>query len=208
MREDKPQGYTRLTTINEIRDNLYLAVFASYPGNPKLKVKYTWDGYDVATADTAPYSTELRADKLTNGEHELKVTTSCLNTTYEQYFTVKVDNGKVTAKEKIADPAVSEPTVDVPAVDEPAVDEPAVDEPIADEPAVDEPAVDEQPSNLIAEENDIIVSDDESNDLNSDNTANDEQDDGNMTSSIPKPILFGVGAIVLLIAVIIIFKKR
>ncbi len=140
MHENKPQGYTKLTTINEVRDNLYLAVFASYPGNPGLNVSYAWDGSEVAKTNVVPYSTEIKSDKLTQGEHELKVTTNCLNTTYEQYFTVKVDNGKITATEKIIEKPVEEPKPEPP-VEEPKPEAP-VEQPV-EEPKLETPV--EQP---------------------------------------------------------------
>ncbi len=84
------EGYTRLTTLHEKRDQLNLAVFASYPGNPTVTVTYTWDGKTVGKTDVAPYAGTVEKEYLTEGRHTLCVTTVCKASTYEQVYVVYV----------------------------------------------------------------------------------------------------------------------
>ena len=99
LRKGSAEGYTRLTTLNEVRDSLTLAVFASYPGNPEIKAVYEWDGEKITETVKAPYQATIAKDKLTVGEHILTVTTTCKLTTFTKNYTVTVaQNGNVTVK--------------------------------------------------------------------------------------------------------------
>ena len=93
LRSGSAEGYTRLTTLNEVRDSLTLAVFASYPGNPEIKVVYEWDGVKVSETSTAPYQATVEKNKLTAGTHTLTVTTTCKLTTFTKNYTVTVAPG-------------------------------------------------------------------------------------------------------------------
>lgn len=93
LRAGNAEGYTRLTTLNAVRDSLTLAVFASYPGNPEIKVIYNWDGVKVAETSEMPYQATIGKDKLTAGTHTLTVTTTCKLTTFTKNYTVTVSSG-------------------------------------------------------------------------------------------------------------------
>ncbi len=99
LREGHAEGYTHLTTLNEVRDSLTLAVFVSYPGNPTTTVTYKWDGVKIAETTTIPYQATINKDKLTVGTHTLTVTTTCKLTTFTKNYTVTVtSDGNVSAK--------------------------------------------------------------------------------------------------------------
>ncbi len=101
LKSGDPQGYTKLTTINEVRDDLMLYVFASYPGNPTMNVRYTWDGVTIEETSQMPYNTIISKEHLTPGNHTLNVTTSCKNTVYSLDYDVYVaSDGTVTASTK------------------------------------------------------------------------------------------------------------
>jgi hypothetical protein len=99
LRNNSPEGYTRLTTLSEVRDTLNLALFASYPGNPEIKAVYIWDGVKLCETSVAPYHATIGKNKLTVGTHTLTVTTTCKLTTFTQNYTVTVaSDGKITVK--------------------------------------------------------------------------------------------------------------
>ncbi len=99
LRNGSAEGYTRLTTLNEVRDTLNLAVFASYPGNPEIKVVYEWDGVKLSETNVAPYQATVDKAKLSAGTHTLTVTTTCKLTTFTKNYTVTVaSDGCVTVK--------------------------------------------------------------------------------------------------------------
>ena len=99
LRQGTPEGYTRLETLNEVRDSLTLAVYVSYPGNPTTNVVYTLDGAKVGETSTAPYQITLGKDKLSTGTHTLTVTTTCKLTTFTKNYTITVStNGNVSVK--------------------------------------------------------------------------------------------------------------
>ena len=99
LRNGSAEGYTRLTTLNEVRDTLNLAVFASYPGNPEIKVAYEWDGVKLSETTAAPYQATVDKARLSVGTHTLKVTTTCKLTTFTKNYTVTVtSDGCVTVK--------------------------------------------------------------------------------------------------------------
>ncbi len=87
----KAAGYTRLSTLNEVRDDLILSVYASYPGNPDKKVTYTLDNQKIAEVTAIPYTAQIGKDKLTVGKHTLVVTTDVGRTVYTQTYQVQVD---------------------------------------------------------------------------------------------------------------------
>ena len=99
LRNGSAEGYTRLTTLNEVRDTLNLAVFASYPGNPEIKVVYEWDGVKLSETTVAPYQATVDKARLSAGTHTLTVTTTCKLTTFTKNYTVTVaSDGCVTVK--------------------------------------------------------------------------------------------------------------
>lgn len=92
-----PQGYTRATTLSEIRDTLDLAVHAYYPGGGEMRVSYALDGVTVAETAAAPYGTSIGKELLTVGEHLLKVDTVTDTMSFSYTYRVRVDSdGRIT----------------------------------------------------------------------------------------------------------------
>lgn len=98
---NKQSGYTRLETLNEKRNELSLALYAAYPGNPTLQVEYTLDGKTTATANTIPYSCTIPGSLLTPGKHTLEITTRAKASVYTQKFELDVSADGVVRAEKI-----------------------------------------------------------------------------------------------------------
>lgn len=93
-------GYTRLSTLNEQRDDLTLSLYAAYPGNPKMSVTYTLDGREVAKADTVPYTAHIGADLLGEGRHTLSVTLTAAQTNVTEDYVIYVSSDGVIRTEK------------------------------------------------------------------------------------------------------------
>ncbi len=104
--QGKAAGYTRLSTLNEIRDDLILSVYAAYPGNPTKTVTYTMDGKKIGEVKTIPYTIQIGKDKLTAGSHTLVVTTDVGKTVYTQTYNVKVDETGLIQVSETAPPSV------------------------------------------------------------------------------------------------------
>ncbi|MGM9624842.1 MAG: S-layer homology domain-containing protein, partial [Eubacteriales bacterium] len=89
-------GYTRLSTLHETRTagdtGLYLAVYAAYPGNPKMTVTYTLDGKQAAKTSVVPYAASLPASLLGAGRHTLTVRTEVGASVYSEDYVIYVSS--------------------------------------------------------------------------------------------------------------------
>lgn len=98
-REGKPEGYTRLETLSEKRDSVPLYLYAAYPGQKKITVRYLFDKKEIASAASIPFRAELTKKMLTPGLHSLVVQTSCEQTKFIRSYSVLVsENGYVTVR--------------------------------------------------------------------------------------------------------------
>ena len=97
LRGGDVRGYTEARNISEITDSLRLSLFAAYPGNEEINVRYEWDGELSAQTNLIPYSFEIGKDRLTEGVHTLRVSSSCGTENYSFVYRVIVDaDGNVT----------------------------------------------------------------------------------------------------------------
>jgi len=98
--EGNQSGYTRLSTLNEKREDLTLSLYAAYPGNPAMSVTYILDGKTAATTATVPYTATIGADLLTEGRHTLSVQLNAESTKITKDYIVYVSSDGVIRTEK------------------------------------------------------------------------------------------------------------
>jgi len=96
MLHEHQTGYTRLSTLNEERDDLTLSLYAAYPGNPEITVTYKLDGKAVQTTSTVPYTAHIGENLLTEGRHTLSVKMTAGKTSItEDYILYVSSNGVI-----------------------------------------------------------------------------------------------------------------
>ena len=99
MLSNHQTGYTRLSTLNEKRDDLTLSLYAAYPGNPKITVNYKLDGKNVQTTSTVPYTVHIGDELLTEGRHTLSIKMTAGQTTVTKNYIIYVSsNGVIRAE--------------------------------------------------------------------------------------------------------------
>lgn len=92
-------GYTRLETVSESMKSLPLYLYAAYPGQEKVTVRYLFDKKAISSSDTLPFAAEITEKMLTPGVHSLVVQTTCAQTKYTRQYAVLVsENGFVTVR--------------------------------------------------------------------------------------------------------------
>lgn len=97
-------GFTRLSTLSEIRSEVPLYVYASYPGHEETEVRFVYDGKELPHESALPYTAVLGKEELTPGRHELTVTVRCKKTEKTVRQTLYVgENGFVSAGISAAD---------------------------------------------------------------------------------------------------------
>lgn len=100
MLDGRQTGYTRLSTLQEQRDDLTLSLFAAYPGNPEMTVTYTLDGQNVGTTDTVPYTAHIGGALLGEGRHTLSVRLTVLEKDITEDYIIYVSSDGVIRAEQ------------------------------------------------------------------------------------------------------------